>query len=321
MNILITCAGRRVSLVRAFQQELKKQFPEGLILTADFDPSLSSACHASDQSFHLPLLSDDNYLKALIDLCVSNNVKLVIPTIDTELALLSKNKQTLLDHGITPIVSSASFINICRDKRKTQDFFSKMNINVAKEYSKTDYKLPLYIKPLNGSRSVDNFKILLEEDLTDYHFKNDDLIFFEYIDHNKFDEFTCDLYYDKHSALKCVVPRKRIAIRDGEVNKGITQKNALLDYINANLGFIEGAIGCLTAQFFKHKENDAIYGIEINARFGGGYPLSYLSGANYPKWIIQEYLLNETVESFTGWEDNLLMLRYDSEILVHDFKA
>ncbi|PNW26355.1 ATP-grasp domain-containing protein [Formosa algae] len=321
MNILITCAGRRVSLVRAFQKELKKVFTEGKVLTADFDPNLSSACHASDGSFHLPLIKDDTYLSSLIELCVAQNVKLIIPTIDTELSLLSKNKQTLIDNGITPIISSESFINICRDKRKTQAFFSDNNINVAKEFSKTDYTLPLYIKPLNGSRSVDNFTIKTEEDLTDYHFKNDDLIFFEYIDHSQYDEFTCDLYFDKQHYLKCIVPRKRIAVRDGEVNKGITAKNSLMEYINKNLGFIDGAMGCLTAQFFKHKENDAVYGIEINARFGGGYPLSYLAGANYPKWIIQEYLLDQTVDSYSGWEDHLLMLRYDSEILVHDYKG
>lgn len=62
-------------------------------------------------------------------------------------------------------------------------------------------------------------------------------------------------------------------------------------------------------------------GIEVNPRFGGGYPLSYLAGANFPKWIMEEYLLNkEITDNFNSWESNLLMLRYDNEILVHDFK-
>ena len=83
-----------------------------------------------------------------------------------------------------------------------------------------------------------------------------------------------------------------------------------------------GARGCLTAQFFKHKENDAVYGIEINPRFGGGFPLTYLAGANYPKWIIKEYFFNEPIpNSFDVWENNLLMLRYDDEILVHNFES
>ena len=90
-----------------------------------------------------------------------------------------------------------------------------------------------------------------------------------------------------------------------------------------NLGHIEGAVGCLTAQFFKHKEDDSkVYAIEINPRFGGGYPLSYLAGANFPKWIIQEYFLKESIsDQFDSWEDKLLMIRYDDEILVHGYKG
>ena len=76
----------------------------------------------------------------------------------------------------------------------------------------------------------------------------------------------------------------------------------------------------MTSQFFKHKNNNSIYGIEINPRFGGGFPLSYLAGANFPKWIIQEYLFDlEIEESFDVWENNLLMIRYDDEILVHGY--
>ncbi|MFD1613967.1 ATP-grasp domain-containing protein [Gelatiniphilus marinus] len=320
MNILITSAGRRVSLVKAFQKELKNLIPEGKVMTTDFNIELSAACHVSDQAFKLPLVSHKSYLNSLLDTCLANNIKLIIPTIDTELLLLAENVKLFEKNGINPIVSSKAFIGICRDKRKMSAFFIENNINVAKEYSKYDYKLPLFIKPFNGSRSIDTFVIKNHEDLTEYHFINKDLMFLEYIDHDEYDEFTCDLYYDKNSNLKSVIPRMRIEVRDGEVNKGITQKNSLVDYIIEHLSHIEGAKGCLTAQFFKNSKTNKVYGIEINARFGGGYPLSYLAGANFPKWIIQEYLFNQDIDFFNAWESNLLMLRFDNEILVHDYK-
>jgi carbamoyl-phosphate synthase large subunit len=322
MNILITSAGRRVSLVEAFQKELTAVFPEGKVMTTDFNIKLSAACQVSDQSFQMPLVSDASYFDRLLKVCLDNDIKLVIPTIDTELLLLAKKKKQFSDHGIKVIVASEAFVQMCRDKREIHVFFEDHNVQIAKEYSKYDYKLPIFIKPKNGSRSIDTYTITKHEQLTKYHFKNDDLMFLKYLDHNEFDEYTCDLYYDKTHNLKCIVPRKRIEVRDGEVNKCVAEKGALVDYIKERLSFIDGAIGCLTAQFFKHKETNEIFGIEINARFGGGYPLSYFVGANYPKWLIQEYLQEEdiTIEYFADWEENLLMLRYDKEVLVHDYK-
>lgn len=73
-------------------------------------------------------------------------------------------------------------------------------------------------------------------------------------------------------------------------------------------------------QFFFNPETKRVIGIEINPRFGGGYPLSYLAGANFPKFIIDEYILNEEIQPFDDWEDNLLMLRYDNEVLVHNYE-
>jgi carbamoyl-phosphate synthase large subunit len=322
MNILITSAGRRVSLVRAFKKELKAIFPEGKVMATDNNAKLSAACHEADQAFDIPLVCDKNYIECLIDLCKANNISLIVPTIDTELSVLASKKKMLLKHGIIPIISSEEFVKLCRNKRDIHVFFEKHGIQAAKEYSKYDYKPPLFIKPINGSRSVDTYLIEKHEDLTEYHFKNEDLMFLEYLDHNEFQEYTCDLYYDKTHHLKCVVPRERIEVRDGEVNKCATEKGVLVDYITEKLGYIEGAVGCLTAQFFKHKTTGAIYGIEINARFGGGYPLAYFSGANYPKWIIEEYLKEDTPELpfFSNWEDNLLMLRYDHEVLAPNYE-
>ena len=70
-----------------------------------------------------------------------------------------------------------------------------------------------------------------------------------------------------------------------------------------------------------HKTTEELKGIEINPRFGGGYPLSYLAGGNFPKWIIQEYIYNEKLDYYHDWEDNLLMLRYDDEVLVHGYEG
>ena len=322
MNVLITSIGRRVSLLRAFQKELKLRFPEAKVYAADAAPKLSAACQMAEAYFKVPMLREETYIPYLINKCLENDIKIIIPTIDTELEILARNRDLLCKEGIIPIISSEAFISQCRNKRVIHQFFTEHNIPVAKEFDKKDYQLPIFIKPEDGSRSVDTYIIKEERDFRDFHFSNDKLMFLEYLDHEKFDEFTCDMYYDREHILRCVVPRKRIEVRDGEVNKGVTVENEIVPLIRKELGKIPGAVGCLTAQFFRHKETAAVYGIEINARFGGGFPLSYLAGANFPAWILDEYLLDKKIEDqFDSWERNLLMIRYDDEILVHGYKG
>ncbi len=323
MNILITSAGRRVSLVRSFQNELKEIDPKGKVYATDSSPVLSAACQIADAFFKVPRLDDPNYIDVLIDFCKSHNICLIIPTIDTELLELAKNKALFEAQGIIVVISSVEFVLKCRNKRHIHEFFEKQNVNVAKEYTRENYDFPLFIKPIDGSRSVDTYLIRSKDELTEYHFTNEKLMFLEYLDHDDYDEYTCDLYFSKDHKLKCVVPRKRLEVRDGEVYKALTVSNILVAYIKKNLNTIDGAVGCLTSQFFLHKTDiEKIYAIEINPRFGGGYPLSYLSGANFSKWIIEEYLLGKTIdEKFDVWESDLLMIRYDDEILVHGYKG
>ena len=322
MNILISSAGRRVSLVRAFQKELKKIYPEGKVFASDANPVLSGACHIADGYFKVPLVTDPDYPDALIRQSVEREIQLIIPTIDAELLPMAINQGLFADSGMKAVIGSMEFVGQCRNKKQIHQFFKNHRVETAKEYEKSDYKLPLFIKPIDGSRSIDTYIIKDKSDLTEYHFQNDKLMFLEYLDHELYDEFTCDMYYGRDNKLKCVVPRKRLEVRDGEVYKALTVGNVLIPYLKERLGHIKGAVGCLTSQFFVHKTENKIYGIEINPRFGGGFPLSYLSGANYAQWIIQEFLLGESIgEKFDVWERDLLMIRYDDEILVHGYKG
>lgn len=320
MNILITSAGQRVSLVRAFKKELKNLYPEAKVFTTDMQPQLSAACNISDTYFKVMRVTDPAYIDELIALCTSNDIKMIVPTIDTELLVLATHKKAFEALGIHVIVSSPDFVAQCRDKRKINDFFESRAIEIPKPIDKNNLQFPCFIKPYDGSLSVDTFLITSQKDITAYHLTNDKLLFMEYMSKEEYDEFTVDMYFDRSHQVKCIVPRKRLLVRAGEINKGITQKNSILPLLKNKLGFIDGAIGCLTTQVFLHKSTDRVVAIEINPRFGGGYPLSYRAGANYPLWLIQEYYQNKKIDYTDNWEDDLLMLRYDDEVIVHGNK-
>lgn len=321
MNIIITSAGQRVSLIKSFQDEIQKLGLASKVYTTDLNPVLAPACHISDKSFRVPKVTEQDYVDKLLEICIDNNIKLVIPTIDTELKTLSANRKKFSEHGVHVLVSDYSLIKRCRDKRETNDFFISHNIDIPEQYSADNLIYPVFVKPYDGSRSEGIFVAKNADHINDEHLHNKKLMFMEFISNAEYDEFTVDCYYDKKSILKCVVPRQRLLVRAGEVNKGVTRKNVIVEKFKDNLTTLKGARGCLTIQVFLHKEQNIIKGIEINPRFGGGYPLTYLSGANYTKWIIEEYLLNKDVNQFDDWKDNLLMLRYDAEVLVHDYTS
>lgn len=317
MNILITSAGQRVSLVKAFRKELAHTWPGSKVLTTDMCPELSAACQVSDQYFRVQRVTDPGYIDELLALCLREQIRMVVPTIDTELMILAQHRELFGREGVQLIVSSPAFIAQCRDKRQINQFFQQHGIAVPATIDRHQPTFPLFIKPYNGSLSVDTYIIHSAADLRADQVNNDRLLFMEYLNKLEHDEYTVDMYYDKHGDVKCIVPRKRILIRAGEINKGITSKNGLLKYLREKLAHIGGARGCLTAQFFLHKESGRITAIEINGRFGGGYPLSYHAGANYPLWLIEEYFNDRTISYTEDWEDQLLMLRYDDEVLVH----
>jgi carbamoyl-phosphate synthase large subunit len=316
MNILLTSAGRRVSLVRAFQAELASRHPNGRVFTADLVPALSAASQVADGAFQLPPVTAPTYVQALLTLCEREGVTCIVPTIDTELIVLAHHRDTFLKAGIQVIVSDVSLVEQCRDKYQTNALFADYQINTPILIDRHQPVFPLFIKPRDGSLSQDIHLIRRAEDLLP-RFQDERFIWMQYCDKQDYEEYTVDLYYDRQHRLRCVVPRLRIEVRGGEVSKGQTRQNCLVKFFTERLGKLPGARGCLTAQVFLHRRLETVLGIEINPRFGGGYPLSYRAGANYPGWLIDEYIDDLPVERFDDWADNLLMLRYDAEILVY----
>lgn len=317
-NILITSAGKRVSLVRIFQEALRKLSLQAKVYTTDMKPEMAPAGFVSDGCFKVPRVTDDNYINRLIDICCTHNIGLIIPTIDTELTLLAENKSLLREKGVEVIVSSTDFVCACRDKRKTSALFQQLDICIPEIRDKYHPKFPLFAKPYDGSLSKDIYVIRNSEELTPEIMQHPKLIFMEYIDKTQYKEFTVDMYYGKDNRVKAIIPRERVEIRAGEINKGYTRKNYLVSFLKERMDYIPGVVGCICIQLFYNEMTHKVFGIEINPRFGGGYPLSYYAGANFPEYLLREYFLNESLSYADGWKDNTLMLRYDSEVIVYE---
>ena len=304
IKVLITSAGRRVSLVRNFQKYSK-------VFCCDMNPTLSAASQVSDGYFKVPRVTDKNYLEVLFDICKQNDIKIIIPTIDTELEILAKAKEEFLKEGIFIAISSEEICKTFYLKTSTEQFFRRFGFNTPKIVTNLKTaKYPLFAKLDNSSLSVGAKKVNSFKEAKELLELNKNYIFQEFIEGV---EYTCDVFIDKKGEVISIVPRERIEVRAGEVNKARSCKDReIIDEIKKLVPYLKGAYGTLTIQLFK---NEKIYFIEINPRFGGGYPLSYLAGADFAKYLIDDYLGRELKYS-EDWQDNLIMLRYDAEVLV-----
>jgi carbamoyl-phosphate synthase large subunit len=317
-NILLLSAGRRVELLQAIKQAAHCMIPDARIFAADMRPALSAACNIADAQFALPHVLSDDYEAALLRLCLENAIGMVIPTIDTELSVLAQLEDKFHGIGTQIVISSPDLIGQCRDKRRTAKLFQSLGIGTPDLFSLDALKFPCFSKPYDGSSSIGAFKIDSIDQITDEMRADPKRMFMRYIP-NTYDEYTVDLYYDRGGTLKSLVPRHRLETRAGEISKGVTRKNWLIDYLRPKLDVIEGARGCLTLQLFADPLSQDVQAIEINPRFGGGYPLSWSAGADYPERLIREYHLGEALQYYDGWKDGLLMLRYDAKVLVDAF--
>lgn len=319
-NILITSAGKRVVLVKIFQRTLQENGLDAKVYTTDMRPAMAPAGIVSDGCIPVPRCTADNYIDCLLDICREKQIGVVIPTIDTELLVLAENHQRFMDQGVRLAVSDLEFVKICRDKRLTKEFFLQAGIAVPEPVDKFHPIFPMFAKPYDGSLSTNIHIIRRAEDLSQDILNDPKLIFMEYIDPKEYKEFTVDLYYGLDGCVKGIVPRERIEIRAGEINKGITRKNGIVSFLYQRLGVLKGVRGCICLQLFYRESDGDIKGIEVNPRFGGGFPLSYYAKANYADSLIREYLLGGTVDYSDAWLDRTLMLRYDNDVIVYDAK-
>lgn len=317
-HVLLTSAGRRVALLREFQRSLAELGLGGKVWAADLRRN-AAAFHAADANVLVPRVTSPEYVPFLRDFCVREGIKLVVPLIDTELHLLAPHRESFREAGVEVIVSDPRVTELCLDKRLTREFFeahgfdSPRILDAEKILADPAAAYPFFLKPADGSCSIGATRIDDRDSLAFYATHTRNAIVQELI---RGDEYTLDVLADFSGRVRCVVPRLRMETRAGEISKGVTVNDPMI--IEAGAKLVEslgGARGCITVQLFVTPER-ALKFIEINPRFGGGFPLAAAAGARYPKWIIEWTLGRDPAITLDGWTNGLVMLRYDDAVFV-----
>lgn len=316
INILILSAGRRVELVNCFKAARDRLKINGKVFAVDISTT-APALYFADKYFIIPRISAKNYISSLISVCNKNNISLIVPTIDTELEKLAKFRDEIeKSTKARVLVSDFEAVSICCNKFKTAKFFEEHKFGYPKVITRQDieagnFKFPLFIKPLNGSSSINAFKV---------NNKNELDFFIDYVKEPIVQEcvsgkeYTIDCFSDFNGNIITVVPRLRIATRSGEVLKGKIERNSSIITDVKRLIKSLDFIGQITVQCFLCDDGSIKY-IEINPRFGGGAPMSIMAGADSCENLYR--LMNgEKLAYNENYEDNLLISRFDNSVKV-----
>jgi len=304
MNVMLTCAGRRNYLVKSFQDALRGR---GQVFAADASadaPALSQA----DKSFVLPLLDHPAYLDTLLALCEEHRVSLLIPLNDLELLLLARHSARFVDVGTLPVISSPEVVRTCSDKWETAKFLKTAGLETPNTYlslanahealARGDAGFPLVVKPRWGSASIGieyamdaeeldlNYTLAMKR-LPRTSWELSAAVPAEYVLlQTYFDglEYGLDIVNDLQGNYVCTFVKLKLGMRAGETDRAISVKSEWLEGIGASIGRRLGHIGVLDCDAIV--VGNRCYVLDLNPRFGGGYPFSHVAGANLPAALI-----------------------------------
>jgi carbamoyl-phosphate synthase large subunit len=271
----------------------------------------------ADASYVVPRCTDAGFISRLQEICRKENAALLVPTIDTELPVLSEARESFAAAGTRVAVSAPSVVALARDKLATMRVLAAAGIATPASQSWAEFEQnpgqlrePVIAKPVGGSSSVGLIRPQRAADLLGQAGPG-------YLVQEMWSgrEYTVNLFFDRQGTLRCAVPHLRLEVRAGEVSKGCTERlPTLLSAARKLAAALPGASGALCFQAIVN-DAGACCVFEINARFGGGYPLAHRAGARFSQWLLEESF-GRACTATDEWRPGVTMLRYDAAVFV-----
>lgn len=311
MNVLITNVGRRGYLVDYLK---KHQDLITNVFVSDCDNTASGLYSNNDGKFLLPRPADNEglYIEKLTKLCKEKDINVVFPVIDPEIFILSKYKNHFIKEGVSVIVSDSKVLDTCYDKTKMNRFLDDSGLLYPKTYTSLDLfrealrkrsvQFPIIVKPIYGSGSVET-TIVSDLDKVNALF-HDGMMIQEVIIGQ---EYGIDVLNDfEKKPIRCTI-KKKLSMRSGETDKAITVKDDNILKTAKKLARSLGHVGNLDFDIIVR--DDKVFIIDLNPRFGGGYPATHTAGNDYIELILRMVKGESIPAQFNTYQEGLLIMK------------
>lgn len=312
VNILITNIGRR-----GYLTDYLKRNPHfrGKVFASDCDSTASGLYGNNDGHFILvkPVEDERRYCDQLLDLCNKQDIKVVIPVIDPEIDILSRYRDEFWNHGIKVVVSDKRVLDICWNKLRMNDFLKECGVLYPNTYSeissfeealyRSEIDFPVIIKPIYGSGSV-NTQIITDINQLRSCFK-DGMMIQQFLSGAV--EYGSDTFNSFSGDPLRVVVKRKISMRSGETDKAITVHKPEVLQLLLKISNELKHIGNLDTDILEY--DGKLYVIDMNPRFGGGYPATHIAGVDLLDLIVQQ-MNGKTIQPlFDNYPPNLLVMK------------
>jgi len=326
MNILFCTIGRRGYIVDYFRKHLSSD--SKLIGTSDRngrDTEFTSGFLHCDKSYIVPSITDERkYIDELLHICKTEKIDMLFSFYDYDTYILSKYLKEFEELGVKPVISSHQVNLICFDKVEAFKFLQREGFKTpwtmtSEEVAQQEIpSYPVIVKPRFGfgSNAINLARNRDEVDFFLKYYDTEDMIVQEFIVGA---EYSFDVLNDFNGQTITTIVKRKIKMRSGETDQGYAIKDADMAALGMKLGNTLGHVGPLDVDFFI-KEGEP-YILELNPRFGGAYPISYLAGSDFPKILID--LANDEVEpsdyeKYQDYKEGVIMIKDINILMLSD---
>ena len=301
MNILLSCIGKRGYIADYFRQAIGGSGKVIGTSNTEWTPGFSSC----DEAVILPPIASDEYIPALLETCQKYDVRGLLSFFDPDVFVLSAQHERFRLLGVTLVLPGREAVTICYDKLKTYTFCRENGLRTPETTERLDVAhewlssgrlaFPLIIKPRYGYGSANTFLAKNRLQLEAFFGYAEEMIVQEYLEA---EAMNVDGLGDLQARPIAVIPWKKLLSRHGETERTVTIENpAILEH---GILLIErlGIVGPYDADLFQDADG-TIWTLEVNLRFGGGYPVSHMAGGEFPA-IILRMLAGERISDRIG---------------------
>ena len=331
---IISSAGRRLYLIDWFREAFAALDIEGRVVVAENDPTSSSASYG-DVGRSLPKYDDPDYGRELMSLVAEFDAKILISANDYELIHVHVNSglaNSLRETGVLVPGVSAAWQAGCADKLQMAQMLAAIEVPTPATVSGADDQGidelsaradEFVVKHRFGSGSsglrvvsADQVRQAVTEAALSapaaggHPGTRDDVVVQSKLPGAEYGVDIIGSLTDG-GMLSGVLARRKVRMRAGETDKAVTVDAAPFARISELIAGASDLTGLIDVDVFVDDFGEASV-IDINPRFGGGYPFVHLAGADVPLYYLSQAFDIEVDECWNKYELGVVSAKYES---------